>query len=76
MVGCCFLLATIIGFATIRDLDKIDKWTNVLGFFIALVSLLASLTRGNHCANGAGGDRFLDRVSDGESVPDQRDAED
>lgn len=38
------LLATTTALVLIKDLDEIVKWTSVLGFFVALISLLLSLT--------------------------------
>ncbi|MFF4603464.1 NACHT domain-containing protein [Streptomyces sp. NPDC001339] len=38
------LAGTALVFVLIKNLDEVVKWTSVLGFFVALISLLLSLT--------------------------------
>jgi hypothetical protein len=45
IVWSCALLGTALIFSLAKDLDEVVKWTSILGFFVALISLLASLPR-------------------------------
>ena len=38
------LLAAVVVFIVVKDPDEVVRWTSILGFFVALISLLASIT--------------------------------
>ncbi|MGH4021221.1 MAG: NACHT domain-containing protein [Pseudonocardiaceae bacterium] len=37
------LLAAVVVFVVVKDPDEVVRWTSILGFFVALISLLASI---------------------------------
>jgi hypothetical protein len=60
----CALLGTALVFTLAKDLDEVVKWASILGFFVALISLLVSLTPRGPQNPGRGLVQWLDQAAE------------
>lgn len=64
IVWVCALLGTALVLTLAKDLDEVVKWASILGFFVALVSLLVSLTPRGPQNPGLGLTQRLDQATE------------
>lgn len=64
IVWVCALLGTALVLTLAKDLDEVVKWASILGFFVALISLLVSLTPRGPQNPGPGVAQRLDQATE------------